>query len=339
MKLSPDNSIGLIVSAIGHAGLLAWGLLSFAPNPLEARPQDAMPIDIISSADFSKMMKGAELAKKADKPKALVDKVGEEKPAPELTKDIAKKTEVKTAAAPPEPPPVPKSKPEPKPEPKPEAKAEPKPEPKPEPKAEPEKKPEPTFDEIAETLKKQQAERQKQAEAEKARADKRRKQDEARKRELAERRKQEEAREKRRFDADKVAALLDRRNPQRLASTGREVNTQPSLGRPDALSMQMSASELDALRARLASLWNPPAGAKDPNELVVRVRIQLTREGRLAGQPQVLSSGGGPLYSAARDSALRALYRGQPYDMLSPANYEIWRDVEITFDPREMLRG
>jgi colicin import membrane protein len=78
---------------------------------------------------------------------------------------------------------------------------------------------------------------------------------------------------------------------------------------------------------------------QNPEQLVVRVRIQLTKDGRLAGTPSVVSRGNGPLYETSRDSALRALYRGQPYDMLSPANYEIWKDVEITFDPREMFRG
>jgi colicin import membrane protein len=42
---------------------------------------------------------------------------------------------------------------------------------------------------------------------------------------------------------------------------------------------------------------------------------------------------------AARDSAIRALFRGQPYDMLKPEHYEQWKDVEITFDPRDMIRG
>lgn len=324
MKLPQNTSVGFVMSVTGHVVLLTWGLFSFAPNPLEASQQEAMPVDIITSSDFSKITKGVALAPKSETPKPLVDKVGEEKPAPELTKEIAKKTEIKTAAAPPEPPPepppVPRSRPEPKPEPPP-----------------PEAKPEPKVDEIAEALKKQQAEKQKQAEAAKAKAEKQRKQEEARKQQ--ELRKQQEARKQQKFDADKVAALLDRRNPQRLASTGREVNTEPSLGRPDSFSMQMSMNELDALRARLANLWSPPAGANNPEELVVRVRIQLTREGRLSGQPQVLSRGNGPLYNAARDSAIRALFRGQPYDMLSPANYEIWRDVEITFDPREMFRG
>jgi colicin import membrane protein len=53
----------------------------------------------------------------------------------------------------------------------------------------------------------------------------------------------------------------------------------------------------------------------------------------------VLSSGKSPFFVAARDSAIRALFRGQPYDMLKPEHYEQWRDIEITFDPRDMLGG
>ncbi len=300
MKL-PETSLGMIVSAGGHAALLAWGLFSFAANPLEARPQDAMPVDIISTDQFSEMTKGATNAKKDEKPKPLVDKIGEEKPAPEVTAKISEKTEIKTSSAP-EPPPVPKEKPQ-------------------EAKPEPEKKPPPPkIDEIAEALKKEQA-KKKAAEA-KAKAEQKRKQEQQPK-----------------FDASQVAALLDKRNPQRLASTGADVNSQPTLGRPDALAMRMSANELDAMRARLMQLWSPPAGVQNPEQLVVRVRIQLTREGKLASNPVVVSRGSGTLYDAARESALRAVYRGQPFDMLSPANYEIWKDVEITFDPREMFRG
>ena len=86
-------------------------------------------------------------------------------------------------------------------------------------------------------------------------------------------------------------------------------------------------------------LWNPPVGAKTPDELVVRVRIQLTRDGRLIGGPQVLTSGTSILFQTARESAIRALFRGQPFDMLRPEHYEQWKDIEITFDPRDMMRG
>ena len=141
------------------------------------------------------------------------------------------------------------------------------------------------------------------------------------------------------FDPKQVEALLDKRDSTRLAAAGDTLNTTPSLGMPKGNAETLSMSELDALRARLASLWNIPAGAKDPRELIVSVRIQLKPDGTLNGPPMVLTSGQIPLFVAARDSAIRALFRGQPYDMLRPEHYELWKDIEITFDPREMIRG
>ncbi len=140
------------------------------------------------------------------------------------------------------------------------------------------------------------------------------------------------------FDAKKVEALLDKREATRMAAAGDMVNPAPSVGMPNATAEAMSMSELEALRRRLAGLWSIPAGAKDPRELTVLVRIKLKPDGTLDGPPMVMTSGTSPLFAAARDSAIRAVFRGQPYDMLRPEHYELWKDIEINFDP-DMIRG
>ncbi len=64
------------------------------------------------------------------------------------------------------------------------------------------------------------------------------------------------------FDASQVAALLDKREP--TSARGRRRHAQQhaaSLGLPTGTAATLSQSELDALRARLMQLWNPPAGA------------------------------------------------------------------------------
>jgi hypothetical protein len=99
----------------------------------------------------------------------------------------------------------------------------------------------------------------------------------------------------------------------------------------------LSADEIGALRAHLAKLWVIPAGAKKPEELVVTVRLRLKQDRTLAGPPVVLTAGSSPLFLASRDSALRALNRAQPFTMLRPEHYEAWKEIEITFDPREKL--
>jgi hypothetical protein len=96
--------------------------------------------------------------------------------------------------------------------------------------------------------------------------------------------------------------------------------------------------ELDTFRARLAELWNPPAGAKSPAELIVQVRMKLNRDGSLAGSPIVLTRGTSPLFVASRDSAVRAIVSGQPFKMLSPSTYNLWKDIEVTFDPHDIIR-
>jgi colicin import membrane protein len=291
------------ISGLGHAAILLWSVWSFAGKPLPAPPAEPMPVDIITASEFSQITQGAKDAPKAETPKPLVEKVGEEKPVEDATAKVVEKKEVKAAR---EPPPAPKPV---------EEKQEAKPAEK--------KKAEPKPDPIAETLAKEEAKKpepKKKAEAKPP----------------VPRRKPAPPAPK--FDPKQVAALLDKRDATRVAAAGSSPSA-PSLGLSTGRAAQLSMSELDALRARLGQLWSIPAGAKDPQELIVLVRIQLKPDGTLAGPPVVLTSGSSPLFVAARDSAVRAVFRGQPYDMLRPEHYEQWKDIEITFDPRDMIRG
>jgi outer membrane biosynthesis protein TonB len=272
-----------------------------AAKPLPIPPADALPVDLVSVAEFTQMTAGSKSAPKAETPKPLVEKVEEAKPVEDPTAKVVEKKEVKAAR---EPPPAPESKPA-------ETKSE-------------KKETETPPDKIADTAKEQA----KQPEPKKADA-------------KPPTPPKKPAPTTPKFDAKQVAALLDKRDSARLAAAGETLNPSATLGTSTGQSAQISLSELDALRQRLAQLWSPPAGAKDPQELVVVFRIKLNRDGRIAPGPwpQLVASGNTPLAIAARESAARALNRGQPYDMLKPEHYEQWKDIEITFDPREMFGG
>jgi colicin import membrane protein len=184
----------------------------------------------------------------------------------------------------------------------------------------PEPQPQPKPDPIAEKLKKQEQQKQ-----------------EAKQEPLPPKKPPQKQQPK--FDADKIAALLDKRDPQRHAAAGETLSSTPTLGTAMGNAAHLSQSEIDALRSRLMSLWNPPVGIQNPEEFIIRVRIRLDKEGKLSAPPIVLSSGSGPLYNSARDSAVRAVFQGQPFTMLKPDHYEIWKDIEVNFDPRDMFRG
>jgi len=97
----------------------------------------------------------------------------------------------------------------------------------------------------------------------------------------------------------------------------------------------LSQTELAAIRAKIAAHW-APAIVSQPDQYVVVVRFRLERDGRLSAAPEVVSTGSAPHYQAAAEAAKRAIVLWQPFDMLSPSNYDTWKDVEIIFDPREL---
>ena len=328
----------LIISSIAHVIVLGWGLVAFAARPSDAPPVEALPVEFISANQLSQLTHGVKNAPKAlENPKPLVDKIGEPKPVKELAPKVADKPEIRTdsaaAAAPPKQEPKPEPKPEVKPEPKPAEKVEkPKePEPKPAEKAEKPKDPKPKPDQITDELKKDEAKKPPK------------KPPEFKPDQIAEELRKDDTRKPRtqtKFDANQVAALLDHREPQRQVATGATLSNVASLGAPNGNAAHLSQSELEALRAKLISLWNPPpAISSTPDQYVVTIRIRLTRDHRLIGPPEVLNGGSGPLFEATRDSAVRAVIQGQPYDMLSATTYDLWKEMDINFDPREVFGG
>lgn len=302
---------GLTISALGHAAVLLWGLISFSAAPLETKPVDSLPVDIISATDFSQITAGNRHAPKVEQSKPLVEKTAEQKPVETETPKIVDKPNVVTASATPDPP-QPKEQ---------EAKPTPAPKPKPEPKPqETKKEAQPKVDQIGEMLQKDEKKKPEPKEEPKPAA----------KKTLPPQPK---------FDANRIAALLDKREPQRQAASGAEISRTNSLGLPTASAPRLSQNELDALRARLRDCWILPAGAADAQDLVVQVRILFRQDGSLAAEPTLLNRGSSAYFQVAAESALRAIRRCAPFSFLPVAKYEVWKDIEVTFDPRDMFRG
>jgi colicin import membrane protein len=285
---------GLTISAVGHAALLLWSVLTFVAKPHNAESTEAMPIELISAADFSQLTAGASNAPKAETAKPLVDKVDDvRKPADDPMAKVERK-EVEAATDAPPPPPEPK------------------------PPTPAQKKPaEPREDLIADAIKKDEV---KKPETKKAEA------------KTAAPPKPEQQQTK--FDPRKVAALLNKQTPQRLAATGDVVNDIPNVGAASSTAAKLSQSELAAFYERVHRLWSPPPGAKE--DLKMLVIIKLKPDGRI----EALSGprGSGNMFAAVRMSAINALVLGQPYDMFRPEHYEQWKELEVQFDDELLKR-
>ncbi|HEX2215472.1 MAG TPA: cell envelope integrity protein TolA [Xanthobacteraceae bacterium] len=314
---------GLIVSAIAHAAVLLWAAVSFAAKPHEVPPTDALFVETISMSDFSQMVAGSKTAQKKQAPKPLVEKKAEPKPAENQSAQVAEKPEIVTASASGAAPPqdsTPKVAPR---------QAQPVPSPPEKSDAanrQPEKK-----QPDAEALKPEKPEPKKEAKKLPARAPAPPSRPQKK---LAEKPPQPE---QSRFDADAISALLDKRQPRRLAAAGDVLNPTPALGTARGSAPQLTQNEIDMLRARIQQCWNPPAGQADANELTVLVRIQFNPDGSLATEPRLLTRVSPGYQQVAAESALRAIRRCAPYSFMPAAKYDAWKDIEVNFDPRELF--
>jgi len=298
---------GMTISCVGHAAALALGLMAISAQPMDTPQVETLPVQFISDKDFTKLTQGEKNApKKIDDAKPLADKVDAPKPVDQLAPKAADKPEITTDSS--------KAKAQPKPEPKPDPKPDPKQAQKPDKPKPPDYKP----DQIADLLKKDAAKNpvkpDDQPAAQKPDAPK--------------------------FNADQVAQLLDKREPQRQLAAAETMNDTTNLGAANgAPSVQMSQSEIDALRARISSCWSPPPGIDANSKLFVVLRVLFKPDGSLGHEPVLVEATASSLGPALAESAKRALLLCQPFTMLKSEHYDQWKDLELKFDPHELLGG
>ncbi|MGF7162198.1 outer membrane biosynthesis protein TonB [Rhodoligotrophos appendicifer] len=307
----------ITTSFLLHVALLMACVIAL-PSAEEFHPETppAVPVELLTLSDLSKRM--------------AVQKDAEEKPE-EKAAPPKPPEEVKKAKPKPEPAPEPTEAakapaPEPEPEPKPveQATAEPMPqpsEPTPAPEqAVPDAKPEP--DKVPE----------KKAETPPPPKPKAKPKPPAPK--VAEKKPQRD------FNPDDIAALLNKIPDAQSAAADTPVETgAPKRAERTAMigsDSAITADERDWLRSQIEKCWNPPVGVSDAQNLIVKLRIAFNMDGSVVGYPEIMNSGGSPLFQVAADSAVRAVMRCAPYQM-PQEKYESWRDVILNFDPSHMF--
>lgn len=292
---------GAVFSAVLHVLFMGWGILSFSARPLEAKlPEDFVPVDVVSAEQLSQLTKGTKDGDK-DKKGLLAEKVGDPKPPENTAGKVDKKEVVAANDKPPEPKP---------------------PEKKPEPPKPVEKKPDPPADQIGELVKKEQTKKSPEKKETKV-----------------EPKKDEKPKKERTFDQSKIAALLDKRDPTRPAAVGETLNANAGLGKPTGVAQKLTMSWVGALQAKIRQCWNVPAGARDAENIEIRVYFELRKDGTVASMPQLLQATGAAAGPAIAESAIRAIQQCQPYNFLPQTEYVGgWDRLDITFSSKDMFR-
>jgi outer membrane biosynthesis protein TonB len=288
-----------VISITLHLAILLWVLVVFpAGKALDAPKIEDVPIDIVSPSEFTKIKAG------------MVDAKDD---APLAAKPEAPKPKAVTEKEAPKPP---KAEAEVPPPPAPEAKAETPPEPEP-----------------------QKVEKPKEAEAKKEPLPKNAEAKPDKPKDKPKPKPAPHAETKRDVNADRLAALLNKipdaaKEPQAIDPPQMRPR-KPVKGQSSGTQMTMAVNEIDALRAKIAQCWSPPPGGLGADAIIIKLRLQLNEDGSLIGYPSIANSGGSPFFQAAADSAVRAVFQCQPYE-LPAEKYAVWRDMILNFDPRQM---
>lgn len=106
-------------------------------------------------------------------------------------------------------------------------------------------------------------------------------------------------------------------------------------------SIQMTMSEKDMIRNQLSKCWNVPAGAKDAQNLSIMIHIEYNRDAmpikvEVAAESKARYNSD-PFFRTAAESAIRAVQMCAPLKGLPADRYNGWSEMDVNFDPKDML--
>ena len=142
-------------------------------------------------------------------------------------------------------------------------------------------------------------------------------------------------------DTNQIAALIDKAKEEEAVKKNKiDKLTQSSV--KNSFATGLTLSEEDALRAQIFGCWSVPLGLPYDEDLLVRIKLKLKKDGTIMNSEildhQRMNRPGQKFYKVLAESALRAVRLCQPLKV-PPTGYDKWKDIQLNFNPAEMLKG
>ena len=142
-------------------------------------------------------------------------------------------------------------------------------------------------------------------------------------------------------DTNQIAALIDKAKEEEATKKDKSNKlTQSSV--KNSFATGLSLSEEDALKAQIFGCWSVPLGLPFNENLLVRIKLELKKDGTILKSEildhERMNRPGQKFYKILAESALRAVRLCQPLKV-PPTGYEKWKNIQLNFDPTEMLQG
>ena len=97
----------------------------------------------------------------------------------------------------------------------------------------------------------------------------------------------------------------------------------------------ISSSVVAAFRKHLKTCSRLPASISPSDNVMVKLRVLMTPQARLAGEPVLIEGTASMKGVQLKQSAVQALAACQPYDMLPPDRYGEWKVLDLSFTPQD----
>jgi hypothetical protein len=142
-------------------------------------------------------------------------------------------------------------------------------------------------------------------------------------------------------DTNQIAALIDKAKEEEAVKQKKSSKITQS-SQKNSFATGLTLSEEDALRAQIFGCWSVPLGLPYNEDLLVRIKLNLKKDGTISKSEildhQRMNSPGQKFYKVLAESALRAVRLCQPLKV-PPTGYDKWKEIQLNFNPTEMLRG
>ena len=143
------------------------------------------------------------------------------------------------------------------------------------------------------------------------------------------------------IDTNQIAALIDKAK-ETEAVKDKKNNKISQSNKKDSFTNVLTLSEEDALRAQIFGCWSVPLGLPYDQNLLVRIKLQLKKDGSIIKSEildhERMNKPGQKFYKVLAESALRAVRLCQPLKV-PRTGYEKWKNLQLNFNPTEMLKG
>ena len=143
------------------------------------------------------------------------------------------------------------------------------------------------------------------------------------------------------FDPNNIAALIDK-SKEESADTTNKTDKITQSNQKNITTSALTLSEEDALKAQIFGCWSIPLGLPYNENLLVRIKLSLKPDGTVINSEILdharMNKPGQGFYKVLAESALRAIRLCQPL-RVPTTGYERWKDLQLNFDAREMLKG